>query len=66
MDGSNLRHISNLISCLKRTAAKVDIFKPNGVKLLVKSTEPFPNRFAKHQKGAGRLLDNSFLCEIQR
>ncbi len=49
---------------LRVAPAKIDVFKPQRMKLCVKTAQPLPQIAPKHQERAGRLIGFGGLVEI--
>jgi hypothetical protein len=56
-------HILDLKSLVYGAAAKIDIFEPDRVKLLIEAAKFFPNIAPDHEEGSGRLFDKTGLIK---
>jgi hypothetical protein len=64
MLGANLRHILGLMPCICRPMAKIHIFEPHGMEILVKAAQAFPHIATGHEECARRLLHRTFAIQI--
>jgi hypothetical protein len=64
MLGANLRHILGLMPCICRPMAKIHIFEPYRMEILVKAPQAFPHIATGHEECARRLLDRSLAIQI--
>ena len=63
MTPQHVGQVLDLKPCIPGAPAEIHILEPNGMKLLVETTEFFPDVTPDHEKRPGRLLDKAGLIE---
>jgi hypothetical protein len=61
---TNSRHILDPIPRLGRPPAKIHVFEPYWMEILVKAPQVFPHVAAGHEECARRLLHRTFAIQI--
>jgi hypothetical protein len=57
MPGNGRRDIADTVTSEANPQAQIDVFKPNGGKVLIQKPDGFQHFPADHQKGPGGLVD---------